>query len=70
MRPEWPKRDPSRLNQQKRIMEELLKRVQHDLSKAEARLDQYEKGTLEYEFNYGVMISLLIVLGDIKELSL
>jgi hypothetical protein len=51
-------------------MEELLKRVQHDLSKAEARLDQYEKGTLEYEFNYGVMISLLIVLGDIKELSL
>jgi hypothetical protein len=46
-------------------MEELLKRVKHDLSKAEARLDQYEKGTLEYEFNvlqlYAVVCRLCAV---------
>jgi hypothetical protein len=51
-------------------MKELLKRIEHDLSLAEARLDQYEKGSLEYEFNYGVMISLLVVLADIEELRL
>lgn len=51
-------------------MEELLKRIKHDLQLVEARLENLEKGSLEYEFDYGVMVALLIVLSDIKELKL
>lgn len=49
---------------------ELVRRIKHDLESAETRLEGLERGSLEYEFDYGVMVALLVVLSDIKELKL
>lgn len=51
-------------------LKELVERIKHDLKSAETRLEGLERGSLEYEFDYGVMVALLVVLSDIKELKL
>jgi hypothetical protein len=49
-------------------MEKLLEKINKDLADTENRLSKLEKGSSDYDFNYGVFIALLIVLSDIKEL--
>jgi hypothetical protein len=49
-------------------MEKLLEKINKDLADTEDRLSKLEKGSSDYDFNYGVFIALLIVLSDIKEL--
>jgi hypothetical protein len=49
-------------------MEKLLEKINKDLADTEDRLSKLEKGSSDYDFNYGVFTALLIVLGDIKEL--
>jgi hypothetical protein len=50
-------------------MEKLLEKINKDIADTENRLSKLEKGSPDYDFNYGVFIALLIVLSDIKELT-
>lgn len=51
-------------------MEELIRRINHDIKQAEARRDAFEKNTREYGFNQGIISALKTVLFDMRELKI
>jgi hypothetical protein len=51
-------------------MEELVKRIEDDIKKAEARRDAFEKDTNGYVFNKAIVLALKTVLFDMRELKL
>lgn len=51
-------------------MNELIKRIEHDIKRAELNRDAFEKGSSGYIFNSATILALKTVLFDMRELKL